>query len=183
MQPRLLEIYDRVAEWLKFAEAKNAGLVAFNSAVVAGLVGAWDRFAFLGCAQAWVLGTAMLGLVVAALIALAAMIPQLAFIRAHVGETKQAPSTIFYAHIAGRFETPLEYLETLAKAWDEKVPTTWKEGELDLADQIIQLSRIALHKNGHFKIAAWITLFVLGGGLFAMVVWLLHRKMELSRSR
>lgn len=64
----------------------------------------------------------------------------------------------------------------LAKAWGGEVPASWNQGELDFADQIIQLSRITLHKNAHFKVAAWITLLVLGCGLFAVMIWLLHRR-------
>ena len=177
MESRLLNIYDRASDWLKFAEIKNGSLVAFNAAVIAGLFSTWDRFAVLGQAQGWVLWIAIGALSTSACLALAAMIPRVAFIDRKLSDEDVASSTVFFAHIAHRYPSAEAYLDAISRAWEEEATTRWKPGEVDLAQQIIQLSRVANHKYGHFKLAAWITLFVIGGVVGACVIWLVHRCM------
>ena len=43
MTDRLKYIFENVNNWLTFAEAKNAGLIALDAAIMMGLI-TWDRF-------------------------------------------------------------------------------------------------------------------------------------------
>ncbi|MCP4218773.1 MAG: hypothetical protein GY765_29345, partial [bacterium] len=45
MEERLKSIFANVNDWLKFAEAKNAALVAFNSAIIFAVLSVFDQAA------------------------------------------------------------------------------------------------------------------------------------------
>lgn len=161
MESRLLEIYDRASEWLKFAESKNAGLVALNAALVAGLLSTASAFEFMGSIKPYWMVINISLLLISATISMVSMVPQLAFLRLKVSESEQTKSVFFFEHIQKWYAEPVDYLNAIALA-EGTDPKEWTALEIDFADQIIQISRIGTRKYSHFKFAAWITIFVMG---------------------
>lgn len=159
MEHRLHSTLELVNQWLRFAETKNAALLAANSAIVFGIVNSSDH---LGGLPPWVKVYVWVGV---GMIALSAAFSLLSFVprtRLPWISSTRRPSPddnlIFYGDIAGYdSRTYLEALHSQAGFED----TELSQVEFDLAEQIIINSTISLTKYRLFAIGVWLTLSVL----------------------
>jgi hypothetical protein len=159
MEDRLHRILALVNEWLKFAEAKNAALLAANSAIIFGSLKVLETSPPL---PRWLLIYIYLAIVA---VALAASLSLLSFLPKTrlpwLGSTKRPTpedNLLFYGDIA--CYDPRSFLEALYRqaGTNFSQPDSLEE---DYAEQIIINSRIALSKFRFFSLALWITVSAL----------------------
>lgn len=169
MNNDLLEIFKNVNDWLKYAEAKNAMLVAFNGAAIFGLVQIHDTDLIK---NSEVLSYSLIGaiglLTVSLIIALISFSPQLRF-KPETGTAMQREKNLIF----------FEYLRKIPtrKIGEEITGEDFSKLSLlnqDLAEQIKQNSIIASSKYSHFKVAVWITSLVLILALLASLLYCLY---------
>lgn len=159
MEGRLQLVLGFVNDWLRFAEAKNAALLAANSAIVFGLL---RSLVSLQSLPAWVsiyLYVAIGAIGVSAALSMLSFVPR---IRLPWIAATRRPSAednlLFYGDITGYGAR--SYLEALYQRSAIEPPEV-SDLEEDYAEQIIVNSRIALMKYRFFAFAAWITLSAL----------------------
>lgn len=159
MEDRLRMILGLVNDWVKFAEAKNAALLAATSAIVLGILTALEAFPPLPW---WLLGYVYLAtgaIVLAASLCLLSFLPRTRL--PWLGSMRRPSpedNLLFYADIA--CYDPRTFLETLYSRSGVRSgqPNPLEE---DYAEQIIVNSRIALAKFRFFSLALWITISAL----------------------
>ncbi|HVF46775.1 MAG TPA: Pycsar system effector family protein [Pyrinomonadaceae bacterium] len=160
----------RVIDFLKFAEAKNAALLAFASAWIVGLTNLLSSGRTLpaGFTEA---ATIALGLfVLAALTAIISLLPKLGAQPDHGEEGQNSPSLLFFGHVATM--TATSFISDARERYDAtKNPAIATALQNDLADQIVTNSRIARRKYRTFNVGALSALA--GIGTFAVPTALL----------
>lgn len=160
-EAKLEYILGTVNDWLKFAEAKNAGLLVFAGAACLGLL------SFIGAtphlAAAWRLGllSAITLLSLSCLICLLSFSPRVNRLRVVRSRKKVPPADkdnlLFFGDLAGYKAKQL--LDTLSRRYfgGEEAPEYGKAHQ-DLANQIIINSRIAVSKYNLFRVALWLAI-------------------------
>lgn len=152
---KLKYIFDNVNNWLKFAESKNAALLAANSAIVFGLIRTQDLFEnsllhyyFVICI---VLAT------FSACICLLSFVPKIKINSIFQETSVQAENLnlLFYGHIA-KF-TPEDYLKALQDGHIITEEAIQDRFCTDIANQIVVNSKIAQTKYIFFQLAIWFT--------------------------
>lgn len=173
-EERLLKVLAIVTDWLKFAEAKNAMLIAFNAASIYGIAKALDLDFFkdssFGYGYAcWVI----ILLAFSAIISLLSFVPRLTLFSAKEILGTDEPNGIFFEHLKCQSEN--EIIQGIC----ETKETSFTRFERDIANQIKQNSGIASNKYSYFTIAVWITVVAyitpIIAGIFALITYT-HRK-------
>jgi len=164
VEERLRYILTTVNEWLKFAEAKNGGLLVADIAILFGTFSLLNE----SIGQGLPIHLAIVLVIGSAASSLVSFSPQLGLLSSKSKRrTRKEASLIFYGHIA-EYE-PQSYIEALhAESGTERTAIT--PIEVDYAQQIIMNSRIAMRKHLCFKIGLWLTVSAL---LLLLVVSLL----------
>lgn len=150
----LIEIHKIIVDWLKFAEAKNAGLLTGNLVSIFGV----SKLEFFSGAHvyswAWWYYTSIVffcGL--SALCCLLSIVPQIEIPWFWLSTDKYPPGNlVFFGSIAN--QSPENYSRKL----QEETGCEFKRFEKDLAEQIVVNSKIARRKFSSFKVSAWLTL-------------------------
>jgi hypothetical protein len=154
MEERLKYICGLANDWLRFAEAKNAAMVA---AVCALIVVGCDHFPSstkFGLVQWACFGGCVL-LVIAGTLSLASFIPKLTFEWTRSkAEADAKHNLFFFEHIAGY--SAFDFLDALYQA--ELAESPKRKLELDLAGQAVINSQIASRKFKQFRTACWFAL-------------------------
>lgn len=152
----LQQIFDNVNNWLHFAEAKNAALIAFNIALMAVIV---DTNLF--SSYILLFSIIIIGLLISTIFALYSFKP--------INETLKKTSNsnleenlLHFAYIASLEQE--EYIKKLYDHyWGERnkdinvVPMLYK----DYCNEIIANSRITLRKQVYFKYSFYIVILVI----------------------
>ncbi|MCD9015482.1 Pycsar system effector family protein [Parachryseolinea silvisoli] len=160
MEDRLKYIFANVNEWLRFAEAKNGVLVAFNGAAI------WGTFQSFGAicelhpnahVGLWIFICAS---TIAIIISLFSFMPALSLPKKE--QPPQAPDkvneySLVYFHHIGQFNH-IDYLKNVYCRTAAKQPEIFPDFELDLAHQIVLNSRTAWRKYKYFEISLCVTL-------------------------
>jgi hypothetical protein len=157
-EEHLYKIFSNVNNWLKFAEAKNAALVAFNSAAVAGIMQAYptdkpDLMVFKGI---------MIALFsISICISIYTFLPILSktfsyqkYEESKFESEKPNLNSLFYGHhckITSKQLLTLINIKTPIE--NQKIPNL----EMDIADQIITNSEITMSKYKLFTLAGYFT--------------------------
>ncbi len=177
MEERLKSVFDNVNEWLKFAEKKNAALIAFDSAVAFGVIGILKDVEGLPRWIDWYLGFLVVLLLLGTIFSLLSFLPQLRvpwiFPRSR---RDKRDSLLYFGHIA--WHTPDSYIEALAQATNKRTKEPAPVEKL-YAEQIVRNSQIALNKYLWFSAALWVTLTAFATPVapaIGFVVWLCKRK-------
>ncbi len=169
MEDRLKYILSLVNDWLKFAESKNAALLAADTALGLGLYkilrsdmpGSQSAILYVG----FVISLLFVG----AFICLVSFIPRTTIPwLATTHRPKEDDNLLFYGDIA-KYD-PKRYIASLYKQSGNDVSEI-KAYEEDLAEQIIINSRIALQKYGLFKTALWINVIAGVTPIGAFILW------------
>jgi hypothetical protein len=164
IESKLLSIWDRVNDWLKFAEAKNAGILVFSGSTIAALL------SFLGSSRKiqleWRIGiyTGIAFLSIACLMAIWSFIPKTKIIFKNFGQPSDTDNLYFYRHLCKY--NPQQLVETISRLYYDNDPQAVTRNNKDIAAQIVINSCIAMEKYQIFKIAAWIVLI----GLLSIVI-------------
>jgi hypothetical protein len=164
VERQLSELLTRVIDWLKFAEAKNTGVVGLSSTGLGVLVTFLVAGPTIPDLSGVGLGIGAVSLMVSLMLAVASFLPS-TDLEKHLIGARDKPSAgdnlLFYAHLA-RYE-PRDLARAIAEKYFEY------EGEgftpsmlaIDLAGQVVSNSRITVRKLALFKYA----LFLFGFGV------------------
>ncbi len=154
---------ERTNTWLSFAEAKNAAIVAINVAVIAFVYSLKASPLFLGYAI-------LILLTLSTLVSLVSFFPK---VKRDVKRTARASTEInltFWGDVAC-VENGRKYLELVKdKYFHESASNVERAMHVDLANEIITNSRIAVSKYSKFKVSLVMDIIALAMclGLFAL---------------
>ena len=152
-EEKLLKVFGNVNDWLKFAEAKNAMLIAFNGASIVGTIRLFDivtinNSIFLSNYVLFV----NICLIFSTVNCLVSFAPRVNIFKG-IYSSGKIPNVLFYEYLKGK--SSKEIYQEITGDPDYKKSTTF---EKDLAEQIKQNSIIASRKLSHFTISVWITI-------------------------
>lgn len=152
----LSETFLNVSEWLKFAEQKNAALIAFNSAMSVGIL------AVMPSVDASICWLRCLGFASIFFLWLGAVVSLWSFIPAvRIPKPRDwsggllDDNLLFFGHIAKH--TPKSYLDAVLKL-TESTDVTPSRLDKQYAEQIVTNAQIAMRKYNLFADALWLTL-------------------------
>jgi hypothetical protein len=158
MRKELEKILSNVNDWLKFAETKNAGLLVFNSAAVAGIL---QSYKVTETNLVLFKGMMLVGFMVSICISLYTFLPVLdkTFTYRKIDEAeferqKDALNCYFFKHHS---QINCQQLLVLIKHKAGNPMETHTTIDQDIADQIINNAEIAVSKFRLFTWAAYIT--------------------------
>ena len=141
-------------DWLKFSEAKNAMLIAFNAASTFGMLKMYDiEFIKNNSFFKSYLMVVIIMLVFSTVLSLISFAPRVKMIKAGLFADGTDSNVLFFEYLKGR--TAIEILKEVSGESDEKKFTKM---ELDIAEQIKQNSIVSSRKFSYFTIAVWITI-------------------------
>lgn len=176
-EERLLKVLAIVTDWLKFAEAKNAMLIAFNGASIYGIAKAleldffkestgWTTYAFCVIAV----------LAFSAITSLISFVPRLNLISSGSVLGTEVPNSVFFEHL--KRKTKVEIIQAICET-DEKEFSSF---EKDIACQIKQNSDIASKKYSYFTVAVWLTVCAyitpVTAGIFALYTYFNRKEIK-----
>ena len=175
VENRLLTILEMVNEWLQFAEAKNAGLVALDALALAAILAILPAAAVPGAVSGGLVAASLL-LLASLGISLWSFIPRsdMGNLVSPVGRRPRASDNLYYyGDICGY--QPDQLAAEIARRYDkiQNYEPAQNPSHVDLASQVIANSRITVAKNRCFKLATWIALLALataaGGVVIALI--------------
>lgn len=150
MTEKLKDIYQHSYEMMKLAETKNAGLIAFNGAIILGMVKLLKDFndnSFLFYYFIFVIIVCSISV----FLCLASLVAQLWHKESEIALTK-SDNLLFFGTIAHL--SPEELIEKLKSKYDLKSSNA--NYEKDLAKQAVIMAQIAVRKYKFFNSAiAW----------------------------
>ena len=151
-------IFSNINEWLKFAEAKHAGLIILNSAIIIGILSSYNNIQHCLLKPSILIGFACFGISMFLSIISQFPITQNIIIKKTV---VQNPNLYFFGHLSN-FEVQ-DLINQLKTVDSNFIPNKL---DLDLANQILVNSRITLTKFSLFKFASYIS--ALGFGIIGI---------------
>ena len=152
MEERLKFIFSNVNEFLRFAEAKNAMIIAFNAGSIYGI----SQTYALEIVKSWefmkvYMTISIVLLVFSTIISLLSFVPKLKIIKKGFF-SEDASNVLFFEYLKNK--TSAEILKEVNDLKEESYSTF----EKDIAEQIKQNSLIASRKYSYFTIAVWLTI-------------------------
>ncbi|MFI8981783.1 Pycsar system effector family protein [Ectopseudomonas khazarica] len=162
----LESIFSNTNEWLKFAEAKSASLIAGNLALIFGITEAakdsTTNILVLTLAIA-----AISQLLISSIFLLISFIPSLQIRAFDIDTPGDGKNLIYFANIKN--QTPYEFARKIKEASDctEKIT----DYQIMLAEQIINNAKITNKKYQLFKIAIWLTTSAIATPLVAAFIF------------
>ena len=162
VESALSDILKQVNDWLKFAEGKNAGIVALASAGAFAVMGAISDRAEDGLAIRSVLAASGVALASSLFLGLASFMPNTdlsRFSRRHKLPQSPDGNLLFYGDLA-RY-APGDLAEAVAHRYCQSNPVRIELLHIDLAAQIAANSQITLAKLRYFSLA--VGLFAVAG--------------------
>jgi len=170
-------IFTNINDWLKFAEAKNGILIAFNGATIFGLLQSWESLneTVIPLVQYWFIPL----LIISSIVSFSSFIPFLDIVEVltTTKKTKKKGSSddekidintinvYYYGNI--KDISPDDYLKTIYILNKMELTPQVNKMELDLVKQIIVNSRIAWKKYTAFK---WAGVLTLGGVIIPIII-------------
>lgn len=151
---KLFKVFNNVNDWLKFAEAKNAMLIAFNGASIFGSIKLLNleyikSSDFLEGYFFFVI----ICLVFSTVNCLISFAPRVKIIKGGFYDSGKIPNVLFFEYLKGK--SNLEIIKEITGVNETDKYTTL---EKDIAEQIKQNSIIASRKYSHFTVSVWITI-------------------------
>jgi hypothetical protein len=150
-EERLLKVFTNVSDWLKFAEAKNAMILAFNAASIFGASKFIDstKDSYLNNYLFFVI----ILLIFSCAVSLISFAPRVKIIRTGLYAPGNIPNSLFFEYL--KTLTALQIIESINGCQNSISPTQF---EIDVAEQIKQNSIIASRKYSYFTISVWLTI-------------------------
>ena len=154
MNNEIKYIFQNVNEWLKFAEAKHAGIIVLNSAIILGVLTTYSNVQVLEknstCISLFILGVSIF-------LSLASQFPVTSNIMFGNSKSKANPNIYFFGDLAKISES--DFVNEFNKSFNGFTPTS---AEKDLINQILVNSKITSSKFFLFKICCYISVFAIG---------------------
>ncbi|KOF03068.1 hypothetical protein OB69_06935 [Roseivirga seohaensis subsp. aquiponti] len=169
---QLYQVFNNVNDWLKFAEAKNAMLIAFNGASIFGIIKllSLDFVSNSRFIENYLLFV-IISLIFSTVNCLISFAPRVKIIKGGFYDSGKVPNVLFFEYLKGK--NNLEIIEEVTGDRDKENYTTLQK---DIAEQIKQNSIIASRKYSHFTISVWITISayitVILAGIFCLYTYL-----------
>lgn len=166
IKSELKYIFGNVNEWLKFAEAKHAGLIVLNAGLVVGIISGYLNIQSSIFKPCLLIGIICFGL--STFLSITSLFPVTQNIFFNRKEVTN-PNLYFFGHLANLSIN--DFLKEL-----KKVDTSYLEDKLDkdLINQILINSRITQSKYTIFKFASYITAFgfgIIGFSTAIKIIW------------
>ncbi|MBL7841927.1 MAG: hypothetical protein JNJ75_17400 [Cyclobacteriaceae bacterium] len=160
MEERLKFIFGNVNEWLRFAEAKNGVLIAFNGAAIWGILQSFTGIQQLSACLTIPVSIFMCCAFVGIVVSFFSFMPALTLSREVVAKIDkklvQEKSVVFFRHI-GDFNAD-EYFKLVEMRSEQSQSKSINPYHLDLASQIVANARNTWLKYKMFYIALNVTL-------------------------
>lgn len=173
MDEKLKEIFSNINDWLKFAEAKSATLIACNGALIFGISRLISSFDLKGIYLLYFISISVLCILSIAICFLS-IIPSLSMPwEKKPSGTSKEDNLMYFSDIAKY--TPLAYLKAL-KDKLELNDSSFTGYQRDISNQIIINSVIADKKYRAFQKAIWLTLAAVISPVLALLVFLFREK-------
>ncbi len=153
---KLEDTYTKVADWLKYAEAKNAVLVAFDSTVSLAVAGCLLNKMEIAFIPVWYLKLSLILFIGGAAISLISFLPQLTQFDLNKKRHHNLINPLYFADIAKLSED--EYAKLIRERYS--LDNEFSQYEQDLINQITYNSKIAVTKFRAFSIALWLNIAV-----------------------
>jgi hypothetical protein len=173
MDEKLNHIFSNINDWLKYAEAKTATLIAGNGALIFG----FSRLSLsehVNCYVSYYLMFCSLLSLISLSICLLSIIPALNMPwESKPSGTLENDNLLFFGHVAKY--SPLSYLTKLADKIGEK-NIAFTGYQKDLAFQIIINSTIANRKYTYFNTAIWFTMSAVISPVITMFIYIFRVK-------
>lgn len=153
-EEQLYKIFNNVNDWLKFAEAKNAMLIAFNSASIYGITQLFNLDYIKKCEPLiWYLIIVIIILVFSTICSLISFAPRVKIISGGLYAPSDTPNVLFFEYL--KTKSNIEILNEVTGITDD---TSFTTIEKDTAEQIKQNSILASRKYSYFTISVWLTI-------------------------
>ncbi|AAM04974.1 Pycsar system effector family protein [Methanosarcina acetivorans] len=164
MDKNLYDILLNINEWLKFAEAKNAALIALNAAAIFGMVSilTTENLSLNQCLIYYSYSFILFNLLSLSF-ALFSFWPQ---VQCSHNSIEKSENLLFFGDIVNCNEK--EYLSKLFDSCQIR-EEQYRPIDLDYAEQIISNSKIATRKYSFFKIALWLTISAFLSPVFSVI--------------
>jgi len=171
-EEQLFKVFNNVSDRLKFAEAKNAMLIAFNGASIFGAIRLLNldivkNSEFL---ENYVLFV-IVCLIFSTVNCLISFAPRVKIVKGGFYDSGKVPNVLFFEYLKGKSN-----LEIIKEVTGESKTEEYTRLQKDIAEQIKQNSIIASRKYSHFTISVWITIsayvIVLLAGIFCLYTYL-----------
>lgn len=170
MNQNLYERFKSINEWLKFAETKHTAFIALNGA---GVFGVLSTFPTLDGICLYSKGTIILFFSISIISSIISFIPSLrrvihykVYNDEEFNANKHKINSLYFGELA--MLTSKQLLEVVKE--NDQI-NTFKKVDSDLADQIIQNSKIALSKYNYFTFSAWMTLLGIIMGIVNLFIF------------
>lgn len=160
-ETKLIFILSNVNDWLKFAEAKNAGLLVFSAGCIVGLLSYTASSPNLSTAWKTGIFSSIFFLILASLFCILSFLPKINRIEVLLWQQEVSCSDddnfLYYGDLSKY--TCEELLDAITRKYyqDERYLASSVKFHLDIADQIIINSKIALRKYNLFSLALYST--------------------------
>lgn len=153
MNTTLLEIFNNTKDWLRFAEAKNAMLIAFNGASIYGIAQLpfFKDFQDVTFLKGYTIFVIIL-LIASTITSLISFVPKVTLPYLSVVRDDLEGNIFFFEYL--RDTNPKKILELLK---EKGAGENFTKVDEDLAQQIQSLAKVASRKYSLFTIAVWIT--------------------------
>jgi len=150
----LFKIFANVNDWLKFAEAKNAMILAFNAASIYGITKTMD----LDCIKEskplmGYLFVVIIILVFSCICSLVSFAPRVKILNGGLFGPSDFSNVLFFEYL--KTKSNIEIIKEVTGIVDE---STFSKIDKDIAEQIKQNSIIASRKYSYFTISVWLTI-------------------------
>jgi len=168
LNTKLHEIFLNTNDWLKFAEAKTATLLAGNGVLIFGILRILKDEKYGQTIELYSIFV-IVQLILSLVICLIAFIPSLEMpwlFKKHLRAENE--NLIYFEHIA--CHTPTSYIVAVSESIDKK-EATYTNYDVMLSGQIITNSVITVKKYKFFKIAIWLTLSAIVTPLIVLVLY------------
>lgn len=175
LEQHVKDIFDNVNNWLKFAEAKNAAIIAYNSVILAGIASYITSNQNIPNLLGSFLIISSCLILISSLIGLISFAPQTKIINyTKKGEILDSDNLLYWGHLKNY--TPLQLLKKLntSKTSENNNDSEFTIIEIDYAQQIIMNSQIADKKYSLFKVALALNIFAITGILPGIFIWLIY---------
>jgi hypothetical protein len=153
-EDKLFKVFNNVNDWLKFSEAKNAMLIAFNGASIFGIVklGNIDIINNSSFLKNYLFIVAIC-LIFSTINCLISFAPRVKIIKGGFYNSGKIANVLFFEYLKGK--NNIEIIKEITGELDEQKYSTL---EKDIAEQIKQNSIIASRKYSHFTVSVWMTI-------------------------
>lgn len=153
-EEQLYRVFNNVNDWLKFAEAKNAMIIAFNSASIYGIT---QLFSLKYLQESETLFNYLIVVIVilvfSTVSSLISFAPRVKIIKGGLYAPSNISNVLFFEYL--KTKTNNEIIQEITGVSNANSYATI---EKDIAEQIKQNSIIASRKYSYFTIAVWLTI-------------------------